>query len=235
MRKGLLLLSFIFTLLCSNLLASESSTYDFSWLDPEKEVYVLQNRKFRKNKRLFITAGGGKTLSGAFVDSTIAQARIGYYFKEDWGVTILYSKNSGEENNTAKAIRANGAVPFRRIITNYQGVMVNWSPFYSKANFFNKVFYYDFILGAGLASLDQETNRTEVNNAQGTTVIDKESFTGSLFDIGIKFYITKNFSADMNLTALYYKGLNGVKASNDNSKEIYNSNWDLSFGLGYTF
>ena len=62
------------------LVAGESSTYDFSWLDPDKEVYVLQNRKFRKKRSLFVSGGGGKTLSGAFVDSNSITGAHGIFF-----------------------------------------------------------------------------------------------------------------------------------------------------------
>ena len=37
--------------------------------------------------------------------------------------------------------------------------MLLWAPFYSKANFFNKIFYYDFIIGIGYAELDDANNR----------------------------------------------------------------------------
>ena len=43
----------VFLLLCIFLIsgvvvANEKSVYEFSWLDKDKEIYVLQNRKFRK-------------------------------------------------------------------------------------------------------------------------------------------------------------------------------------------
>src|SRR5690554_4309003 len=83
--------SFIFLLsmmaiifyLPSQSVASSDLTYNFSWLDPDKEVYVLQNRKYRKAGRLHATLGGGITTSGAFVDSTTLQGRVGFFFREE--------------------------------------------------------------------------------------------------------------------------------------------------------
>ena len=34
--------------------AGEENVYDFLWLDPDKKVYVLQNREFKKKKRVLI-------------------------------------------------------------------------------------------------------------------------------------------------------------------------------------
>ncbi len=42
------------------LVASEKNVYDFSWLDQDKEVYVLQNRKFRKKNKLYVGAMAGR-------------------------------------------------------------------------------------------------------------------------------------------------------------------------------
>ena len=56
-------------LLSTSLMASESSLYDFSWLDKDKEVYVLQNRQFHKKGTMNLALGGGMTVSGAFVDA----------------------------------------------------------------------------------------------------------------------------------------------------------------------
>ena len=94
-------------LLTTKLFASEKDIYEFSWLDPDKEVYVLQNRKFRKAGHLHLNAGGGITTSGAFVSSTAIQGRAGYFMTEDFGIEGLYSKNNGKENDTAKGVRSN--------------------------------------------------------------------------------------------------------------------------------
>ena len=151
-------------LLSLNLHASEKDIYEFSWLDPDKEVYVLQNRKFRKAEHLYVNLGAGITTSGAFVDSTSIQGRAGYFISEDWGIEVLYAKNNGKENDNFKAVRATsngtGSTPFRRIVESYTGGMIVWSPFYSKINTFNKIVYMDWIFGLGVAQLQEHNNKT---------------------------------------------------------------------------
>lgn len=238
MRKGILFYAISFLLLFSlKAYASEKSTYNFSWLDPDKEVYVLQNRKFRKNKKFSLSFGGGKTLSGPFVDSYHGQLRASYFFKEEWGVTVLYGKGSGSENDTAEGVRANGAIPFRRIVQDYQAILLNWSPFYSKMNTFNKVFYYDVIFGLGFGSISEENNRNAVNsnNLSLSFAESAESHSALSFEVLMKFYITKNWSADLGILGMLYEAKNGAQDGSSSSKDIAYSHWDLTLGLGYTF
>jgi outer membrane beta-barrel protein len=230
------LFSFLFIAIAPPLaFAAEGDTYNFSWLDPDKEVYVLQNRKYRKNGRVYINAGGGITTSGAFVSAKNLQGRVGYFLREEWGLEFLYSKNSGEENKTALSVRnegSSGSVPFRRIVDNYYGAMVLWSPFYSKINTFNTVVYVDWIFGLGYASLTETNNREEFINNQSNFTPTQETHSGIMWQAAMKFYLNENFDVRLNLATVHYKA---PKASVATSEEAWNTNYDLSATLGYSF
>lgn len=233
--KNYLVLFLIFLFLPKNF-ASEGDTYSFSWLDPDKEVYVLQNRKFRKAGRLHLNIGAGLTTSGAFVDATAFQGRAGYFFREDWGFEAVYSLNSGKENSTAGSLRNDGfagSVPFRRIVDNYMGAMVLWSPFYAKINTFNTIIYLDWIIGAGLAKLEETNNVLEITDNADNETPTTETHTGFMWDTGLKFYLNQNFDVRVDLTVVHYKANKAVR--NGNPESIYYSNWDLAFSLGYSF
>jgi outer membrane beta-barrel protein len=231
------LLSFI---LCATFLfvpvlkASEKDIYEFSWLDPDKEVYVLQNRKFRKVNHPYLNLGGGITTSGAFVDSTAIQGRVGYFFTENFGFEGLYSKNSGKENDTAATVRPQpgtaGSKPFRRIVDSYMGGMVLWSPFYSKINTFNKIIYMDWVFGLGYAQLKEHNNRLEIPDATSTTTPTFESHSGLIWDVGMKFYIDESFSIRTDLTAIHYSATKVLTTGT-----AINSNFDATLALGYAF
>jgi outer membrane beta-barrel protein len=227
----ILCVSFLFTPVIH---ASEKDIYEFSWLDPDKEVYVLQNRKFRKVSHLHLNLGGGITTSGAFVDATAIQGRVGFFFTEDFGVEGIYSKNSGKENETALAVRpspgAAGSKPFRRIVDNYTGAMVLWSPFYSKINTFNKIVYMDWIFGLGYAQVKEHNNRLELPSGASDTTQTYESHGGIMWDVGMKFYIDESFSVRTDLTAVHYSA---VKATSTAS--AYYANFDATLALGYSF
>lgn len=227
-----LLLSLI---LSTKLFASEKDIYEFSWLDPDKEVYVLQNRKFRKAGHLHVNAGAGITTSGAFVDSSAIQGRVGYFMTEDFGFEGLYSKNSGKENNTAQGVRSSGpqgtgTTPFRRIVDNYWGAMILWSPFYSKINTFNSIVYMDWIFGVGYAQLKEKNNKLAFQSAALAKQETIESHSGIIWEAGMKFYLDQSFSIRADLTAVHYSA-NNVSTSGT----AYKSNYDATVSLGYAF
>ncbi|WP_164848437.1 outer membrane beta-barrel domain-containing protein [Halobacteriovorax sp. HLS] len=215
--------------------AAEGDAYDFSWLDPDKEVFVLQNRKFRKAGRLHANLGYGFTTSGAFVDASAFQGRAGYFFKEELGVEFVYSLNSGAENDTATSIRnpgGAGSFPFRRIVDNYMGAMFLWSPFYNKINTFNKIVYMDWILGLGFAKVEETNNQNEILTSGGNTTLTTESHTGIMWDIGAKFYLNEMWSLRIDLNAINYKAM---EAKSTNATEQWYSNYDLTVAVGINF
>tara|TARA_R110000868_G_scaffold153058_1_gene378361 strand:- start:9210 stop:9941 length:732 start_codon:yes stop_codon:yes gene_type:complete len=225
----------LFVVVPTKLVASEGDTYNFSWLDPDKEVYVLQNRKFRKNGRAYANIGAGITTSGAFVSSNNIQGRAGYFFKEELGFEFLYSMNSGQENATAKSVRnegSSGSVPFRRIVDSYMGAMLMWSPFYSKINTFNTVVYVDWLFGLGYASLKETNNRDEFVNGATSAVPTQESHGGLMWQAAMKFYLNESFDVRVNLATVHYKA---QKASATENEEAWNTNYDLAVSLGYSF
>jgi outer membrane beta-barrel protein len=222
--------SFLFTPI---LWANEKDIYEFSWLDPDKEVYVLQNRKFRKVNHLQLNLGGGITTSGAFVDANSLQGRVGYFFSEDWGMEGIYGKNSGKENTTAAGVRnigGAGSKPFRRIVDSYMGAMVLWSPFYSKINTFNKIVYMDWIFGLGYAQLKEHNNSIEMLSSSSDKTQTYVSHGGLMWDAGMKFYIDEAFSIRTDLTVIHYSAEMATTTETNNY-----SNFDATIALGYAF
>ncbi|MFA6238789.1 MAG: outer membrane beta-barrel domain-containing protein [Bacteriovorax sp.] len=233
--KTLALFLLLSLALTSTAFANEKDIYEFSWLDPDKEVYVLQNRKFRKAGNVHVNVGGGITTSGAFVDSTAIQGRTGYFFTEDFGFEGLYSKNSGKENDTAKGVRSSGpqgtgTTPFRRIVDNYWGVMALWSPFYSKINTFNSIVYMDWIFGVGYAQLKEKNNKLAFQSAALASQETIESHSGVMWEAGLKFYLNQSFNIRMDLTAVHYS-TNNIATPGTSLK----SNFDATVSLGYSF
>ena len=77
---GILLLT-IFSLSAQ---AGENDLYDFLWLDPDKSVYVLQNKIYPKDNSFYLDISYGTGLSGDFQDTNGAGIKGGYYFAEEW-------------------------------------------------------------------------------------------------------------------------------------------------------
>jgi outer membrane beta-barrel protein len=213
-------------------IASEKSLYDFSWLDKDKEIYVLQNRSFRKDGKLYVGLTLGETVAKAYVEGMVGQARIGYFFKEDFGIEILMSKNDGKYNDLASKVVAQGSVPYSRIIESYNAAQILWSPFYSKINTFNKIFYYDWMFGLGVASIKNSDNRNQFIQIENRTLTE-ENNSGLIWSTGLRFYITPTWSTRIDFTALRYEA-DFFVGNNSGVKEWFN-NYDLTIGVNFTF
>ena len=235
MRK--VYLGLITLILCFGVYASESSVYDFSWLDSDKEIYVLQNRKFRKAQKVYIGGTLGKQINGAFIDSYAVDLYAGYFFKEDWGLELSYTKASGSENATHDSVQEQGSVAFYRKIDTATTAMLMWSPFYSKINTFNKIFYFDWLIGAGLSSIDTEDNRLKF-----TTVTDNtptvESNIAISWMTGLRFYISDSWSTRIDFKAYHLNADRVGKPSGSSdatTEKKFSHYYNINFGLNYTF
>lgn len=235
MMKKVLLLA-LSLMLSAIVVAGEKSVYEFNWLDKDKEIYVLQNRRFRKSGSFYVGATGVKTLSGAFIDSYGGSARAGFFFREDWGVEFAHGKNSGSENDTAKGVLDQTSVPYYRKIDSYTGAMLMWSPFYSKINTFNRIFYFDWMLGLGAASIKTLDNSRRFANTSDTSMTS-ENLMGVLWNTGLRFYINESWSVRVDITGLNYQAKKSrrVNAGNELKTNKVFSNYDLGLGLNYAF
>ena len=236
MKKIMLILVSI--VMSTAILADEKSLYNFSWLDNDKEIYVLQNRKFRKDGSFYVGATGAYNLSQDFLDAYGGTVRAGYFFTEDWGFEGLFGKNTSKESDTAKGVKEQGAFPFYREIDTYMGAMLMWSPFYSKINTFNKIFYFDWMFGLGVANISTKDNRKLFETtALDTKAMTSESSIGALWNTGFRFYLSNNWSLRLDVTGLTYKA-NKTKrniANNNSTASKVFTNYDLGFGLNYAF
>jgi len=212
-------------------IASEKSIYDFSWLDKDKEIYVLQNRKYRKDGRLYVGLNATKTLSGAFIDQLGGTVRAGYFFKEDWGVEGLFSKYTGSENETAKGVRAQSTVPFYRKFDTVVGGLVWWSPFYAKINTFNEIFYFDWMFGLGVSQISALDNRNKFSTPPSST-LTRESIMGATWSTAMRFHINQAWSFRLDFTGTHF---NAERKSASKSESQLFSNYDFGAGIIFAF
>src|SRR5690606_17981279 len=65
---------------------SDENEYNFKWLDPDKRVYVLQNRKFEKSGRLLLSGMVGIGMSNPYRNTYVVEPRVAYYLTETVGI-----------------------------------------------------------------------------------------------------------------------------------------------------
>ena len=231
------ILSLILLSCSSFLFAAEGSMYDFSWLDKDKEVYVLQNRKFRKKGSVYFGGTLGKSLAGAFIDSSEYNLITGFFFSEDWGIELSYTDADGKENSTSESVQSQATTPFYRKIDKAVSAMIVWSPFYSKINTFNKIFYYDWMFGLGFTNTDTIDNRTAYQSNGKTGVETKESISGVTWMTALRFYISSNWSTRIDLRATHLNTVFvvGDESSNTEEDKRWFHYYNVNVGLNYTF
>lgn len=241
MQKILVNLIVVLLLFTPKLFAEEGSTYQFGWLDKDKEVYVLQNREYKKVSTINLNVAFGMPISEAFADGYMVQARLGYYFWESWGLEILYSKNSESVNQTGNDLKTGyggagpGTTPWVNLVDSYTGLIVNWSPFYSKINLFNAIVYLDWTFGLGAVSVSSKNNTQQFVQNETSLPFSFESATstGFLFQTSWIFYLSKSFSVRADLISINYSA-DAPSGSGKTAKQAVGE-WDALLGVGFRF
>ncbi len=174
--------------------AGEKDLYDFLWLDPDKKVYVLQNKIYPKDKSFYLDLGYISNISSNFEDVNGASFRAGYYFHEEWAVEFQHNKYSSKTNSTYESVKiVNDAEPFIRRPLDITSLFIVWSPFYGKINTFNKIYYFDWSFGLGYGQMNAESNLDSVRNPGSPNTFDTETYNPIQLKTNLKFHINRNF------------------------------------------
>ena len=229
MFRYLILLAFL--LFSGVTLAGEKSLYDFIWLDPDKKVYVLQNKLFKKEHSIYMDVGYISNLTSKFQDTRGFTVKAGWYFHEEWGIEAFMNKYSNFTNDDYKSVRIiNSQVPFIRRFNNTYGLVAIWSPFYGKINTFNNIYYFDWSFGLGGASIDAESNlKTAILNASSVSY-DKESYSGLIVKSDLKFHIQENLHLGLGYMNTYYRAPSPKNPKSDQLR----TNTDIILSIGFS-
>jgi outer membrane beta-barrel protein len=223
------------TLSAPALRADEKDLYDFMWLDPDKKVYVLQNKVHKKENTIFFNLGYGIGLSSNFQDTSMIHSNFGYNLTEEWAIEGLYTKYSNSDNEALENLRRlNGSIPFIRKTESNYGLLARWSPFYGKINTFNKIFYFDWSLSAGLGKLNTKSNATTVANTTLANNYKDESYTTVIAKTGLSFHATKNIHVGLDLIMNNYKAP-GPTINNVTPSSKIRNNMDTVLTIGVSF
>lgn len=215
---------------------NDRDEYDFSWLDPDKKIYVVQNRKYTKAQHLELSTSFGVGMGETYRTQRSWAVRGIFYLSEHFAVTGFLLNNTNSENDTLVQLKAvSNRVPEVRDTNRYMGGSVMWLPFYGKLNMFNQIFYLDWHFEAGLGQAQTELDTN--TSSTGSAVITKDNFSAFHWGSGWKFFITRHWAARLDFLATYYKATNGLTNSSGASiatEDTYD-NYYLTLGVGYTF
>jgi outer membrane beta-barrel protein len=216
-------------------LATEKDLYDFLWLDPDKKVYVLQNKVHKKEHSIYASLGAGMGLSSTYQDTTLVHGNAGFYLNEEWAIEAMYTSYSNKDNEAFENLKKlNGSIPFTRRTTSNYGVLAKWSPFYGKINTFNKIFYFDWSFGLGLGKLNTESNAATVGNPAKANNFSSESYTTVIGKTELTVHATKNIHLSLGLIMNNFKAP-GPTINNKAPSEKLRNNLDTVLSIGYSF
>jgi outer membrane beta-barrel protein len=212
--------------------AKADEEYSFDWLDPDKKIYVLQNRRYRKAGRAQLSAMGGFGLSNSYRDSIVGDVRGTYYFSEMFGFEAYYNYVKDSPNSVYEALVQTGTpvLPGSRRIDSSFGAALHYAPWYAKINVFNAILYFDWYFTLGAARLQTAFDQRE--NSSDAEAFVNEPKTAVVIGTGQQFHLNETWVFRLDLKSEIYRGRVQRGA---NSPEAYFSNINLTAGVGLRF
>lgn len=212
--------------------------YDFSWLDPEKKIYVVQNRKYTKAQKVELAINGGIGIGEPYRTRRIVLPRLFYYFNESWGFSFLAGFNKNAENDNLSQLRLTNTnvIPVVRDVQTFYGGSAVWLPFYGKINMFNQILYMDWHFELGLSQVTSEIDLNITKN--DPPKLNEANYTAWHFGTGMKFFITRHIAARLDYLMVNYKAPVGIDGTLTGTLGAVESNYDnhfLTLGMSYTF
>ncbi|GAB4023445.1 MAG: hypothetical protein Fur0010_26680 [Bdellovibrio sp.] len=219
----------------TSLSAAEKDLYDFLWLDPDKKVYVLQNKIYKKKNTIYAQLGYIYGLSSDYTDSSGLHFSTGYYFNEEWALELMYNSYSNSFNDAYQNLQAiNQSVPFVRKLDKSYGALAIWAPFYGKINTFNKIIYFDWHFGLGMGKVDTSSNALTVASSTTADTYQNESYTGVLAKTGLRVHASKRWHVDLSYLRTTYNAP-GPLLPNRGQTDKWRANGDVILSIGFSF
>jgi len=215
-------------LVASSWAEAATDEYNFNWLDTDKKIYVLQNRKFTKAGRALVSGMAGIGLSSAYRDSYQAQGRMAFYFSEMFGVEAFYAYQANTENNTFEALKASApnTLPYVREVRGQFGGLLHYVPWYAKINVFNWIMYFDWYFSAGAGQVQCKLDKRR-NSASAASLHD-QNFFGMYAGTGHQYHLTRSLTVRFDFTGVFYR----APLLGDSGTNTWFSNYMISLGAG---
>lgn len=204
--------------------------YNFRWLDPDKKIYVLQNRKYLKSSRLLFSVLGGVGVSNSYRDVKTLDGRMSYYLSEGVGLEVFYRKSFNSANTTFDAlVNTNTNIfPIIREMKAEYGGTLQWVPWYAKINVFNSILYFDWYFAGGAGQLESVAVKPEGVGAV-TQLITPQNLFALYAGTGHQYHLSQSFTIRLDLTGTFYRA--PVFGTWGDETWFSNYNFGIGFGL----
>ena len=142
------------------------------WSAKDDDFAVVQNRRYTKANRVFLSVNAGVPFNDAFSSGTLYGANVGYFFNERWGLDLEYKSGSLKDNDaTALFTSRYGVYPDHNLFNSSQILSVTLVPFYAKMSFMDtSIIYFDMGFSVGAGMLNYTIKKSEGDEAKSAPV-----------------------------------------------------------------
>ncbi|WP_347357570.1 outer membrane beta-barrel domain-containing protein [Bdellovibrio sp.] len=140
------------------------------WAAKDDDFSVVQNRRYVKAERFYLTGAAGIPFNDPYSTGTIASGSLGYFFNERWGLEASYNSASMKDNDAVgQFVDTYGVIPDHNIFKSSYFLSGIWVPFYAKMSVIDKaIIYFDMGISVGAGTLDYEITQKEGNVSKNT-------------------------------------------------------------------
>lgn len=143
------------------------------WSAKDDDFAVVQNRRYTKSGRVFLSLNGGVPFNDPFTSGTIYSANLGYFFNERWGMDLEYKSGNIKDNDATTLFTSRyGVYPDHNEFQTSQILSGTLVPFYAKMSFMDSsIIYFDMGFSVGAGTLNYKIKRADGDESKSTPVV----------------------------------------------------------------
>lgn len=210
------------------------------WAAKDDDFSVVQNRRYVKAERFYLTAEGGIPFNDPYSQGSLMSASLGYFFNERWGLEANYNSANMSDNDAVKQfVTQYGAIPDHNILKSSYFLSGIFVPFYAKMSFMDKsIIYFDMGVSLGVGSINYEVSQNTGNVAKSAIGAKLGIFQQIFFSEHFAFRVDLNNTWANEDQAKYYTpgstlpNGGGVAGVNTLGSKTIN---DTSLMFGFTY
>jgi len=200
---------------------SADSEFSFQWLDPDKKISVIQNRKFLKARHLILSVSGGPGSISPYRNSWALEPRAAFWFSELIGIEVFYHYIVNTDSTTLTQLQAATSVlPVLRDLQGQFGGLIKFAPWYAKINLFNQILAFDWHVSLGGGMIQSTLLSNNVTTPDSRIAI----FAGT----GHDFHLTRLLDFKLNFQWTFFN----APISGTSGASTWFSNMVFGAGLG---
>ena len=140
------------------------------WAAKDDDFNVVQNRRYVKAQRFYLTASGGIPFNDPYSTGTISGLSLGYFFNERWGVEGTYNQASMHDNDAVNQfVNTYKVMPDHDIYKSSEFISGIWVPFYAKMSVLDRwIIYFDMGLSVGVGNLNYSVAKVDGNDSKSS-------------------------------------------------------------------